>query len=127
MDIAILVDTSRSMNETQRGTLTTLIDRLIDKYPVSAKGNHYAFMTFDRYAKIHNKFNNTERYNKTILNDLIKKEVRISEGLEWGTRSDIALYRAAKELFTEEGGDRADAKKHPSCLHGWTTADSKKR
>ena len=84
-------------------------------------------MTFDRYAKIHNKFNNTERYNKTILNDLIKKEVRISEGLEWGTRSDIALYRTAKELFTEEGGDRADAKKHPSCLHGWTTADSKKR
>ena len=110
MDIAILVDTSKSMTETQRGTLTTLIDRLIDKYPVSAKGNHYAFVTFDRYAKIRNKFNNRGRYNKTILNDLIKTKVRISKGLKWGTRSDIALYLAAKELFAIEGGDRADAK-----------------
>ncbi|XP_073256120.1 coadhesin-like [Porites lutea] len=110
MDIAILVDTSKSMTETQRGTLTTSIDRLIDKYPVSAKGNHYAFVTFDRYAKIRNKFNNRGRYNKTILNDLIKTKVRISKGLKWGTRSDIALYLAAKELFAIEGGDRADAK-----------------
>ena len=110
MDIAILVDTSKSMTETQRGTLTTLIDRLIDKYPVSAKGNHYAFVTFDRYALIQNKFNNQRRYSPKALEGLIKKKVRISKRLKWGTRSDIALYLAAKELFTKEGGDRADAK-----------------
>ena len=110
MDIAVLVDTSKSMTETQRGTLTTLIDRLIDKYPVSAKGNHYAFVTFDRYARIHNKFNNQSRYNQKALEGLIEEKIRISKRLKWGTRSDIALYRAAKELFTKEGGDRADAK-----------------
>ena len=110
MDIALLVDTSRSITETQRGNLNTLIDRLIDKYPVSPKGNHYAFITFDRFARIRNKFNNQNRYNQKTLEGLIEKKIRISKGQKWGTRSDIALYRAAKELFTKEGGDRADAK-----------------
>ena len=108
MDIAILVDTSKSMNKGKRDTLTTLIDRLIDKYPVSPKGNHYAFVTFDRSARIHNKFKS--RYNQKALKGLIEKKVKISKGRNWGTRSDIALYLAAKELFTKEGGDRADAK-----------------
>jgi len=110
MDIALLVDTSKSMTETQRGNLATLIDRLLDKYPVSPKGNHYAFMTFDRFARIRNKFNNQSRYDQKALEGLIEKKIRISKRLKWGTRSDIALYRAAKELFTKEGGDRADAK-----------------
>ncbi|XP_073254914.1 vitrin-like [Porites lutea] len=110
IDIAILVDTSKSMTKEQRSILAKLIYRLIDKYPVSPKGNHYAFMTFDRYARIHNKFNNQHRYNQKALKGLIEEKIRISKRLKWGTRSDLALYRAAKELFTKEGGDRADAK-----------------
>ena len=109
MDIAVLVDTSKSMTKEQRSILAKLIYRFIDKYPVSPKGNHYAFMTFDRYARIHNKFNNQGRYNQKALKGLIEEKIRISKRLKWGTRSDIALYRAAKELFTKEGGDRADA------------------
>ena len=110
MDIALLVDTSKSMTKGQRSMLAKLIYRFMDKYPVSPKGNHYAFMTFDRYARIHNKFNNQSRYNQKALKGLIEEKIRISKRLKWGTRSDIALYRAAKELFTKEGGDRADAK-----------------
>ena len=110
MDIALLVDTSKSMTKGQRSMLAKLIYRLMDKYPVSPKGNHYAFVTFDRYALIHNKFNNQRRYSPKAIEGLIKKKVRISKRLKWGTRSDIALYLAAKELFTKEGGDRADAK-----------------
>ena len=67
-------------------------------------------MTFDRYARIHNKFNNQHRYNQKALKGLIEEKIRISKRLKWGTRSDLALYRAAKELFTKEGGDRADTK-----------------
>ena len=108
MDIAILADTSRSMKKKQRDKLNKLIGRLIDKYPVSAKGNHYAFITFDHKAIIHNKFKNQGLYKEKDLKNLIKEKIRrISK---WGTRSDIALYRAAKELFTKKGGDRADAK-----------------
>lgn len=108
MDIAILVDTSKSMKKNQTDKLTKLIGRLIDKYPVSAKGNHYAFITFDHEAIIHNKFENQGRYKEKDLKNLL--EIKIRRSSRWGTRSDIALYLAAKELFTKKGADRADAK-----------------
>ena len=67
MDIAILADTSLSMTPTQRRTLNNLINQLIDKYPVSAEGNHYGFITFNRYAKIQSDFNTQPYYDQQAL------------------------------------------------------------
>ena len=110
MDIAILADTSLSMTPTQRRILNNLINQLIDKYPVSAEGNHYGFITFNRYAKIQSDFNTQPYYDQQALKNLIEKEVNSVPGpKQWGARSDIALYKAATKLFTGDGGDRPDA------------------
>ena len=110
MDIAILADTSLSMTPTQRRILNNLINQLTDKYPVSAEGNHYGFITFNRYAQIQSDFNTQPYYDQQALKNLIEKEVNSVPGpKQWGTRSDIALHKAATKLFTGDGGDRPDA------------------
>ena len=112
LDIAFLADTSLSMQEEQRTTLYELASKLIDNYPVSDGGNHYGFVTFDREVKIHNNFATQLYYNKqAAFKQLIKEKVHLVPGSnQWGTRSDIALHKAATELFTSDGGDRPDAK-----------------
>ena len=97
------------MTRKQRQTLNNLVGKLIDKYPVSAEGNHYSFMTFNRFATIQNVFNKQEYYNEEALKNLISAKVKLFPD-KWGTRSDIALHKAATELFTTDGGDRPDGK-----------------
>ncbi|CAH3186333.1 unnamed protein product, partial [Porites lobata] len=112
LDIAFLADTSLSMQKKQRTTLYELASKLIDNYPVSDGGNHYGFITFDRKVKIHNNFATRMYYNKqAAFKQLIKEKAHLVPGRnQWGTRSDIALHKAATELFTTDGGDRPDAK-----------------
>ena len=82
------------MTRKQRETLNNLVGKLIDKYPVSAEGNHYSFMTFNRFATIQNVFNMQEYYNEAALKNLISAKVKLFPD-KWGTRSDIALHKAA--------------------------------
>ena len=111
LDIALLADTSLSMQKKQRTTLYELASKLIDNYPVSDGGNHYGFITFDRKVKIHGNFTTQMYYNQAAFKQLIKKKVHLVPGRnQWGTRSDIALHKAATELFTSGGGDRSAAK-----------------
>ena len=79
------------MTRKQRQTLNNLVGKLIDKYPVSAEGNHYSFMTFNRFATIQNVFNMQEYYNeKRLLKTLSARKLsyfRINGG-----RAQILLY-----------------------------------
>ena len=111
MDIAILADTSRSMNDDQLKKLTELVGTIIDETGVSPEGSHYGFITFDREAKVHTDFSNLQYYNKENLTSLIS-EIQKPRKVDWGTRSDIALSKALNELFTAPGGDRPDAKNY---------------
>ena len=109
MDIAILGDRSRSMKKYHRNKLTELVNRMLDEWGVSPEGNHYSLITFDRYSTIHNYFKDSRYQNKRNLRSEATENLKkVPKG--WGTRSDIALYKAATELFTKEGGDRPDAK-----------------
>ena len=112
LDIALLTDTSLSMRKKERTTLYVLASKLIDNYPLSDGGNHYGFITFDRKVKIHHNFGTQLYYNKqAAFKLLMKKKVLLVPGRnQWGTRADIALHKAATELFTSDGGDRPDAK-----------------
>ena len=112
LDIALLTDTSLSMRKKERTTLYVLASKLIDNYPLSDGGNHYGFITFDRKVKIHHNFATQLYYNKqAAFKLLVKKKVLLVPGRnQWGTRSDIALHKAATELFTSNDGDRPDAK-----------------
>ena len=111
MDIANLADTSRSMNKDQLKKLTELVETIIDETGVSPEGSHYGFITFDREAKVHTDFSNSEYYNKENLKSLISEKIQ-EPPTDWGTRSDIALSKALNELFTATGGDRPDAKNY---------------
>ena len=100
------------MRKKERTTLYVLASKLIDNYPLSDGGNHYGFITFDRKVKIHHNFGTQLYYNKqAAFKLLMKKKVLLVPGRnQWGTRADIALHKAATELFTSDGGDRPDAK-----------------
>lgn len=108
MDIAILGDTSRSMNEAQRNRLIELVDRLVDKLGVAPEGNHYALVTFDFDSKVHNNFTDPMYYNERELKSKVRNII-MPVPKAWGTRSDIALNQATQS-FTTEAGDRTDAK-----------------
>lgn len=109
MDIAILGDTSKSMNKYHRKKFAELVIRALEKWGVSPEGNHYGLITFDRYSAIHNYLKDSRYHNK---GNLISKAREIFQKAPkgWGTRSDIALQNAAGQLFTKEEGDRPDAK-----------------
>nr|XP_058959503.1 von Willebrand factor A domain-containing protein 1-like [Pocillopora verrucosa] len=109
LDIAILADVSRSMNFRQRRAKIKLIDDLVEKKGVSPSGNHFALITFAKDVVIESDFNNKSNYEEDKLKHFVQKTVYVKPKA-WGTRTDLAMDLAAKELFTEQRGDRPGAK-----------------
>ena len=108
MDVAILVDRSRSMQTYQRNSLVTLINKFVDKIGVSEEGNHFAVGTFGPSAGIYNNLKAPEATNVVALKKQIKKRVKYVPG-DWGTRTDLAMKQANTLVFTSGGGDRPKA------------------
>lgn len=109
LDIAILADVSRSMNDDQRSQLIDIITKLVDKLGISGKGNHFSLVTFGPDADVHNDFKSKKYYNEKKFKSLVQEEIRYVPE-EWGTRTDIAENLAVTKLFTKKGGDRRNAK-----------------
>ena len=109
--MAILIDTSHSMKDNHRTQLNSILDQLIDKLGVSPEGNHYADITFDKYAKIHHDLKDPLFHNLDDLKrDLNNSIFHYPKRGHWGTRADFALDLAANQLFTPEKGDRPKIK-----------------
>ena len=109
LDIAILADVSRSMNSRQRSDKIKLIDELVEKKGVSPSGNHFALITFAKEDIIESNFNDESYHEEDKLKHFVQKTVSVRPKA-WGTRTDLAMDLAARELFTKQGGDRPDAK-----------------
>ena len=109
MDIAIFGDRSRSMNTWQRNKLISLVNALVDKLGVSSAGNHFAIGTFGPSSSIHNNFKDKWYHNAKNVKASVQKRFKYVP-TDWGTRINLALNRAATNLFTPGGGDRPDAK-----------------
>ena len=109
LDIAILADISRSMNDDQRAQLIDIIKNLVDKLGISKNGNHFSLVTFGPDANVHNDFKSKKYYNEKKYKSLVDEEIRYVPE-QWGTRTDIAENLAVTELFTKKGGDRKNAK-----------------
>ena len=109
LDIAILQDISRGVGEQQRRKKIKIIDELVEKKGVSPSGNHFAIITFAMEVVIQSKFNDESYYEEDKLKDLVQKKLGVGPKA-WGRRTDLAMDLAAKELFTEQGGNRPDAK-----------------
>ncbi|RMX59135.1 hypothetical protein pdam_00009824, partial [Pocillopora damicornis] len=91
MDVAIFGDISKSMKKQQRRKL-------------SCCSWHFA-----NTADIHNKLNNKEYYDAGKLRKAVK-EIFMVRPKKFGTRTDLALDLAAREVFTAAGGDIPKAK-----------------
>ena len=63
MDIAVVGDISKSMENSHRNKLVDLVKSLVDKKGVSAEGNHFAIATFGSYASIKTYFKESRYYN----------------------------------------------------------------
>ena len=111
LDVAVLVDTSRSMSPTQRLSVISIIKGEAGRIPISPAGSHYALATFDFNVKVRHSFADPPYQNKTaFLKDL--EDIAIPFPNHWGTRADLAANLAATSLFTPEGGDRPYAKNY---------------
>lgn len=109
LDIAILQDITRVAGKEQRKKNIKIIDELLEKKGVSPSGNHFAIITFAMEVVIQSKFNDESYYEEDKLKDLVQKKLGVGPKA-WGRRTDLAMDLAAKELFSEQGGDRPDAK-----------------
>ncbi|PFX13191.1 Cartilage matrix protein, partial [Stylophora pistillata] len=66
-------------------------------------------MTFAKEVIIESNFNDQSYYEADNLKDLFQTKSSVLPKF-WGTRTDLAMDIATKELFTKQGGDRSDAK-----------------
>ena len=103
-----MLDNSRSMKAKQRNRLSVFLGNLVDTIGVSSKGNHFAAVTFDRNARIVNKFNDTQYHNKTNLKARLREAIQ-SKPQKHGARTDLAMNLAVNSVFIPEGGDRPNA------------------
>ena len=109
LDIAILQDITRGVGKQERRKNIKIIDELLEKKGVSPSGNHFAIITFAMEVVIQSDFNNKSNYEEDKLKHFVQKTVYVKPKA-WGTRTDLAMDLAAKELFTEQRGDRPGAK-----------------
>ena len=109
MDIAILGDISKSMRKKLRKALIEVVHQLIGELGPSSDGYRFALGTFGSDGKIEFNFKDSKSYNEGPLKEAIKKEINYRPK-KYGTRTDIAMDKAARELYTPEGGDRPEAR-----------------
>lgn len=121
LDLGLVVDTTKSIGRRNVPFLRNFLKRLIQNVGVSQYGSHVSFETFAANSILHNKFDDPSSYSSAALSSLINKGVK---KLTKPTRLDYALFKADKQMFTGEGGDRAgvssvmvlftDGRSHPT-------------
>jgi len=110
MDLAILVDRTRSLSEANYKLLKGFVAQLIDGLNIGRDSTHVGLIFFDSKAKVISTFADESLYTKDALYQLVEK---ISDRRYKPTRTDKALIAANNKLFTAEGGDRP---KFPNVL-----------
>lgn len=83
---------------------------MVDAFPVSPRGTHFAVSTVGSVAKAVLSFN-TLRGPQNNLNEVKRRISEIPYEEIKTTRLDRGLEQAADEMFTEENGMRKDASK----------------
>ena len=124
MDVAFLVDRTRSIGRKNFKLLKGFLLQIIDALDIGPHATHAALILFAKQAKVLNTFNDSGYHTNKALHDLINR--RISNKLGGKTFIDKALEAANDDLFTVKGGDRP---KFPNVLviltDGKTNKDSK--
>ena len=105
MDVAFLIDRSRSLSVADYMLAKGFLGQLVSALDISSEAIHAAIILFAKNAQVLNTFADEEYYNREALGQRIKK---ISNKRFMPTRTDKALLAANNTLFVPEGGDRKD-------------------
>lgn len=108
MDIAIVIDQTKSVGEDNYDTMMESIRTLISKYNVGPDDDHIAIVTFHGKATVRASLGDSKFYSISGLNDLIT-EMEHNDVLGSPTRTDIALDVVNKDVFTAANGDRPNS------------------
>lgn len=123
MDVAFIVDKTKSLGMANFLLLKGFLLELVDAMNIGPDATHTAIMTFGQKPKVLSTFADTQLYSSDAVHQLID-EMPITFGKR--TFTDKALITAEKMFFSMEGGDRP---KYPNVLilftDGMTSDDSK--
>ena len=103
LDLGLVVDTTRSIKETNIPLLKKGLVDLVKQFTVAEDETHVSLETFDDESVIHNFFKDSDYYSEEAALALIDNSI---DELSKPTRLDLALEKANEEMFTEESGDR---------------------
>jgi len=123
MDVAFLVDKTKSLGVSNFLLLKGFLLQLIEAMHIGPDATHTAIITFNQKAKVLSTFADKQFYSNDAVHQLID-----NLPITFGQRTfiDKALITAYKKLFSEEGGDRPE---YPNVLilltDGRTHPDSK--
>ena len=104
-DYAFLVDASGSILPNEFNTLKTFVKRVVQFLDIAPALTHVGLIRYSTGANLELKFSSS--YDKAEILRLID-EIALTDGI---TRIDLALKVASEELFTADGGMRAQARK----------------
>ena len=108
MDIAIVIDRTKSVGEDNYDTMMESVRLLISRYLIGPENDHIAVMTFAGDATVRARLDDPQYHSISGLNALID-DMEQNDVLGSPTRTDIALDVVNKEIFTPENGDRPDS------------------
>lgn len=105
LDVAFLVDRTRSLNINNFRLLKGFLLELADALNIGPDATHAAIILFAETAKVLNTFDDSGYYSNEAVRHLIDS---IPAKLGGRTYIDRALEVANEKLFTEEGGERPE-------------------
>ena len=107
MDIAIILDSSRTVGWNNFESLKRSLAKLVDYFHVSQEGTHFGVIRYNQNATLDVDFSDTSLHNPEILKERIM-DLEYDPGL---TRTDKAIELADEMLFSDRGGVRKDVPK----------------
>lgn len=104
LDVGVIIDSSDSITLEDYNLCLQFVADLTKSFKVSAQGTHFGAIVYSSTPQLQFSFADARYYKPKRLRKAIKKFPYVAEG----TRTDLALSLANMELFSEQGGDRAD-------------------
>ena len=108
LDIAIVIDQTKSVGKRNYDTMLDSVKSLIDKYDVGDEKTHFSIVTYSGDAKVRVSLDDKEYHSKEALKKLLD-EMKENDKLGSPTRTDKALKAVGEVVFREVNGDRPES------------------
>ena len=108
LDIAIVIDQTKSVGMRNYDKMLDSIKSLIDKYDVSEDETHFSIVTYAKDAKVRVSLDDPKYHSNEALEELLD-DMKENDKLGSPTRTDVALKTVGEKVFVAENGDRPES------------------